>query len=187
MDIRKFAAVAGLAAGAALTFAPLASADDLTTTLDGEISSLNSLFSGEVALAGDPATDISGGTTAGSFETVPLSDTPQVAPLSTLDYELYGVDPVKAGIASDPGAYEVFNGASAKFDDAFNVALYALENNGALDTNAADFIGSTSSIDAALAGGTATDAFDYFYNFAIGDLSGFFDTNLSFLDIGSAI
>jgi hypothetical protein len=182
--MRKIAVVGGFAVGAALSLAPLASADDgLTSTLDSEITSLNSIFSAEVALAGDPATDISGGTTPGSFETVPLTDAPQTGTLTPLDYELYGITPVQAGIASDPGAYEVFNGALGKFDDALNIEIYSLENAGAVDPNAADFIGSASSIATGLGEANATDAFDYFWNFGVGDLSGFFDTNLSFLDL----
>ena len=56
MDIRKIAVVGSFAAGAALAFAPLASADTpITTTVDSEIASLNSLFEGEAALAGDTA------------------------------------------------------------------------------------------------------------------------------------
>jgi hypothetical protein len=104
-----------------------------------------------------------------------------------LDYELYGVDPLAAGPASDPGSYEVLNGALGKFDDAFNIELYALENGGAIDPNVADFIGSESSIDHALGLANATDAAEYFYNFGVGDLSGFFQADLSFLDITPAI
>ena len=180
MDIRKLAVVGGFAVGAALSFAPVAAADE--TTVDSEISSLNSLFSTEAALAGD-SSDISGGTAPGSFETIPLADAPQTAPFTTLDYELYGVAPAVAGPAGDPGSYNVFNGALTEFDDAYNVELYSLENAGALDTNAADFIGSAGSIATGLGEANATDAFDYFWNFGIGDLGGFFDTNLSFLDL----
>ena len=39
-----------------------------------------------------------------------------------------------AGISADPGPYSVFNGALTEFDDAYNVELYAAENNGFLDT-----------------------------------------------------
>ena len=182
MDIRKLAMVAGFAAGAALTLAPLASADptEITTTVDSEIASLNSLFTGEAALAGDTVTTNG----ANTFDTVPLADAPDSGTPTTLDYELYGVNPI-AQAGSDPGAYDLFNGALGKFDDALNVELYALENGGAIDPNAADFFGTASSIATGLDSATATDAADYFYNFGIGDLSGFFDTNLSFLDIGA--
>jgi hypothetical protein len=171
--------VGGFAAGAALALAPLASADpvEITSTVDSEITSLNSLFSTDVLLAGDKLTDISGGTTPGSFETVPLADAPQAAPFTTLDYELYGLNPAVAGPAGDPGSYELFNGALGKFDDAFNIELYALENGGAIDPNAADFIGSASSIATGLGEKTATDAAEYFLNFGLGDLAGYFDTS----------
>jgi hypothetical protein len=39
------------------------------------------------------------------------------------------------------------------------------------------------SLDHPLTSANTTDAFDYLYSFGIGDLSGFFDTNLSFLDL----
>jgi hypothetical protein len=174
----------GFAVGAAVTFAPLASADptEITTTVDSEIASLNSLFTGEAALAGDTVT--TNGTN--TFDTVPLVDAPDSGTPTTLDYELYGVSPI-AQAGSDPGAYDLFNGALGKFDDALNIELYSLENGGAIDPNAADFFGTASSITTGLDSATATDAAEYFYNFGIGDLSGFFDTNLSFLDIGSAI
>jgi len=172
--IRKIAVLGSFAAGAGMAFAPLASADTpITSTVDSEITSLNSLFSSEVLLGGDKLTDISGGTTAGSFETVPLADAPQSAPLTTLDYELYGVNPVEAGPASDPGSFEVLNGALGKFDDAYNVLLYAAENAGAIDPNDADFIGSASSIDHAQGLATAADAAQYFFNFGVGDLEGY--------------
>jgi hypothetical protein len=171
LNIRKIAVVSSLAAGAALAFAPLAAADDgVTSTLDSEIASMNSLFEAEAALAGDSGDVV---THSGSFDTIPVADAPQSAPLTTLDYELYGVNPLEAGPVSDPGSYEVFNGALGKFDDAFNVELYALENSGALDPNAADFIGSASSIDHALGLANATDAAEYFFNFGLGDLEGF--------------
>ncbi len=100
-----------------------------------------------------------------------------------LDYELYGVKPFAAGVSGDPGAANEYNGALVNFDDAYNVELYALLHNGALDPNAADFFGSSNSIGEALAFGTASGAAADFYNDAIGDLSGFFQTNLTFLDI----
>ena len=57
MDIRKIAVVGGFAVAAALTSAPLASADTLTDTVDSEISTLNSIFVSEVAISGGPASD----------------------------------------------------------------------------------------------------------------------------------
>jgi hypothetical protein len=176
MNIRKIAVVGGFAAGAALALAPVAAADDLTSTVDSEISTLNSLFTGEADLAGVPSTDYS---LVDGFDAINHSDigtvAPATAPFSTLDYELFGVNPGDAGVACDPGSYNVFNGALVEFDDAYNTELYALENNGALDTNTADFIGSMGTIDHALSLGTATDAAEYFLQFGLGDLQGFFD------------
>ena len=74
----------------------------------------------------------------------------------------------------------MFNGAETKFDDATNVLLYAAENNNAL-IPAGDLFGNH--ISDALAGGTDASAFEYLWNFGVGDLSGFFNTDLSFLDI----
>jgi hypothetical protein len=171
MDTRKIAAAAGFATGAALAFAPLAAADNpITTTVDSEIASLNSIFDSQAAFAGDFA-DIAHH--AGSFDTIPLTDAPQHAPLTILDYELYGVNPLAAGPAADPGSYNDFNGALGKFDDAYNVFLYAAQNNNAMDMNDADFIGSASSIDHAQTLGV-TGAEQYFLNFGLGDLEGYF-------------
>jgi len=98
-------------------------------------------------------------------------------------HELFGVNPFTAGVASDPGSYNVFNGAETKFDDAYNVLLYAAENQNAL-IPAGDLFGNH--ISDALAGGTDASAFEYLWNFGVGDLSGFFQENLSFLDITTA-
>jgi hypothetical protein len=171
MYMRKIAAAAGFATGAALALAPLAAADTpITSTVDSEIGSLNSIFDTQAALAGDSADIVHH---AGSFDTIPLADAPQHAPLTTLDYELYGVNPLAAGPASDPGSYNDFNGALGKFDDAYNVFLYAAQNNGAMDLHDADFIGSQSSIDHAQTL-TVSGAEQYFLNFGLGDLEGYF-------------
>jgi hypothetical protein len=191
MKMRKIAVGGAFAAGAALAFAPLASADPaavdptvVTDTLGSEESVLNSLFVTYADIAGVPSTDY---TDSGGFDTIDKADvstvTPATAPFSPLDYELFGVSPGTAGVTSDPGSYDDFNGALTEFDNAYNVELYSLLNGGTLDTSVADYI-QNNALDHALTLGSTTDAFDYLYNFAIGDLSGFFDTNLSFLDIG---
>ena len=175
MNFRKIAVVGGFTVGAAVAFAPLAAADptEITTTVDSEVSSLNALFTVDADLAGD-GSDVIQPTATKPFDTIPLADAPQNG-TGTLDSLLYGVDPSAAGPSGDPGSYDVLNGALGKFDDAFNVELYALENNGALDPNTGDFIGSMSSIDAALATGSPTGAAEYFLNFGLGDLQGYFD------------
>ena len=180
MNLRKIAVLGGFAAGAALAFAPLASADDLSSTISSEISELNAIFQGDADLAGD-GTAVIAPTAGNPFDTIPLADAPDSGTPTLLDYELYGLNPI-ANAAGDPGSYNVFNGAEAKFDDAFNVAYSAVLNNGALDTNPADYIGNLPS---GFASDTPAEAFEYFYNFAIGDLSGFFDTNLTSLDISA--
>jgi hypothetical protein len=143
MDIRKIAVVGGFAVAAALTSAPLASADDLTTTVDSEIASLNSIFTSEADLVGDGSAVVTGGT--GVLDTIPPADAPDAAPLTTLDYELYGplaslligVDnPVSLAPYLDPapGAQDVSNGALAEFDDAYNALAFGLNDSALIPT-----------------------------------------------------
>jgi len=171
MNIRKIAVIGSFAAGAALAFTPLASADDLTSTVDSEITSLNALFTSEADLAGDGSAVIQP-TASQPFDTIPLTDAPQNG-TGTLDSFLYGVDPLAAGPSHDPGAYDVFNGALVEFDDAFNSEEYGLLNNDAL-IPAADLFGG-SEITTALATGTDTGAATTFFDAGLADLSGFFD------------
>jgi hypothetical protein len=169
MSIRKIAVVGGFAAGAALAFAPLASADDFSSILDSEIASLNGIFEGDAALAGDSGDVTLGGT--GAFDTITPADiaTVQGDGTTPFDYLIYGVDPTEAGLASDPGSYNVFNGALTEFYDASNVELYSLLNNGDL-IPAADLFGSSTSIADGLA---SSDPAEFFFNFGLGDLEGF--------------
>jgi hypothetical protein len=155
---------------------------EITSTVAGEVSSLNSMFEFDALLAGVPAADIVKGSAADPFDTIAKLDVTAVQGNGTtpFDFLIYGVDPTKAGLAGDPGSFNLLNGAEARFDDAFNVEAYGLLNNGAIDPNAADFIGS---LPAGFAGDTVTQAFDAFYNNAIGDLSGFFQVPLTFLDL----
>jgi hypothetical protein len=156
MDIRKIAVVGGFAVAAALTSAPLASADDLTTTVDSEIASLNSTFASEAAIAGDSADVTPGGT--GVLDTILPADAPDAAPLTTLDYELYGpwaaflptadLDPL-------PGAQDVFNGALVEFDDAYNALAWGLDADGTNVISPTDLIGLA---DQALDTGSLSDA-----------------------------
>jgi hypothetical protein len=177
MSMRKIAVVGSFAAGAALALAPIASADGLTSIVDTEISSLNALFTVDTDLAGDSA-DVVGPTASNPFEIINPTDISTVQGHGTtpFDFLTYGLDPNAAGLASDPGSYNVLNGAVVEFDDAANVELYALENNGAL-IPAADLIGSDTTIDKALDTGNATGAAEYFFNFGLGDLQGYFDTS----------
>ena len=193
MDIRKIAAVGGFAIGAALTFSPLASADTFSTIVDSEISSENSAFEFDALLAGDYA-DVTKATTPGAFDTIlakdvpyyPAGDATDASKVTPLEYELYGVNPEQAGIANvagigDSGPFNELNGAVTKFDDAYNVFLYAAENKDAL-IPVADVFGNHSEFVTAV-GATDASAFADYYNFAIGDLGGFLGTNLNFLDI----
>jgi hypothetical protein len=189
MYIRKIAAAAGLATGAALALAPLASAVPdptlVTDTLGSEVSSLNGLFQFDALLSGVPSTDYAA-TGVHGLDTLLLADVATDAPKSgtpsILDFLLYGVDPIKAGVSSDSGAFSEFNGALMQFDNAYNVELYS--NGGALDTNLSDYLyNGTIQTVLATQGETTTQAFDTLYNHGIGDLSGFFQTDLSSLDI----
>ena len=183
MDIRKIAVVGSFAAGAAMAFAPLAAADPaavpdpLISVVSGEISSLNALFVGEATLAGKGA-DLIAPTASNPFETIPLADAP-LNGTGLLDSFLYGVDPLEAGPASDPGSYNVFNGALTELYDAYNVELYALLNPAAAIATmpAADLIGSTETIQDAFANGTGSvsDIATYFYEFGANDLAGYLD------------
>jgi hypothetical protein len=177
MNMRKIAVVGSFAAGAALALAPIASADGLTSVVDTEISSLNALFTVDTDLAGVSG-DVVGPTASNPFDIINPTDLSAVQGTGTtpFDFLTYGLDPSAAGLASDPGSYNVLNGALVEFDDAANVELYALENNGAL-IPAADLIGSDTTIDKALDTGNATGAAEYFFNFGLGDLQGFFDTS----------
>jgi hypothetical protein len=176
MDIRKIAVVGSFAAGAALALAPLAAADPLTGTVDTEVASLNSLFQTDAFLAGVPSTDYTVG--AQGFDTILPADVATVQGNGTtlFDFLLYGVDPTKAGLAGDPGAFTEYNGALVNFDDALNVELFSLANpTAAIDTiPLTDLFGSASGISEALATGTATLAAGDFLTDGFADLTGFF-------------
>ncbi len=112
MYIRKIAAAAGFACGAALAFAPLAAAAPVdptlvTDTLGSEVSSLNGLFQFDALLAGVPSTDYAA-TGVNGIDTILTADVSKDVPLSgtpsTLDYELYGVNPFAAGVSGDSSA-----------------------------------------------------------------------------------
>ncbi|HEY9303103.1 MAG TPA: hypothetical protein VIO95_02290 [Mycobacterium sp.] len=184
MGIRKNAVVGAFAAGAALALAPLASADPaavdptlVSSTLDSEVASLNALFLGDTTLAGVPTSDLQISAIPGVFDIVKSADVFDVqGPVghpTAFDYLIYGVNPAEAGLASDPGAYNDLNGALVEFDNAYNVELYSLVNNGALDTTVTDYI-QNNALDHALTLGNATSAAEYLFNFGLGDLEGFF-------------
>jgi hypothetical protein len=94
----------------------------------------------------------------------------EVTPLET---EIYGANPILAGISSATGPYNEFNGALTEFYDAYNVFANAAANGGALDTDVNDYLGSTTTIGHALDTGTVAGAAQYFFNFGLGDLKGF--------------
>jgi hypothetical protein len=171
MNIRKIAVIGSFVAGTALAFAPLAAADDLTTTVDSEILSLNSLFESQASLAGDSADVV---TSPGVLDTIPLADAPDVAPLTTLDYELYGplADLLPGGLDPAPGAYDVFNGALVEFDDAYNTLASFLIGNDAV-VPVSDLLGAA---DIALDDGSLIDPalFANFFNTGLNDLFAYF-------------
>jgi len=138
---------------------------------------MNALFVSEATLAGVPSSDYAIG--AQGFETILPQDVMTVQGNGTtpFDFLMYGVDPVKAGLASDPGAFTEFNGALVNFDDAYNVGLFELFNPGVpvTDIPLSDLFGSSSSIAEALgtsaaAGGPIGDFLTDGWN----DLLGFF-------------
>lgn len=173
MSIRKIAVVGSFAAGMALTLAPLAAADNLTSTVDSEISALNALFQADATFASVPSADyaLSDGFYAinpGDVATV----TPSTEPFSTLDYELFGVSPGEL-VTTDPGSLDVFNGALVDFYDAYNAALYSLLNVSNL-IPAEDLIGPSALIDTALATGSDAGAFTTFFDTGMTNLDAFF-------------
>jgi hypothetical protein len=175
MDIRKIAVVGGFAVAAALTCAPLASADDLTTTVDSEIASLNSTFESEASIAGDSA-DVTPGAT-GVLDTILPADAPIVAPLTTLDYELYGplADSLAAnGLLTDtaPGAQDVLNGALVEFDDAYNTLASLFL--GDEDVPVADLIGTADQALDSLGTDADPALFASFLNTGVTDLLAWF-------------
>lgn len=177
MNMRKIGVVGSFAAGAALALAPLAAADETDTTdfsglLASEVKTMNSLFQLQATLAGVDADDITKGapTTADplSFDTIDQADVN-----NTFASLLYGFNPDE-NAASDPGSYVLFNGATTEFTNAFNVEFYSLLNGG--DLIDADYLfGSQSMIDDALADGTASGAFNVFFDAGVNDMLGYFD------------
>lgn len=68
----------------------------------------------------------------------------------------HGLNPALAGLAPDPGAYGVFNGAVVAYDDGLNSLMYALANNGAvLDWDSGDLFGGASAME--IANGAASE------------------------------
>jgi hypothetical protein len=136
MDIRKIAVVGGFAVAAALTSAPLASADDLTTTVDSEIASLNSIFESDVAVAGDTADLTTPIDATGVLDTILPADvaTVQGDGTTVFDTLVYGpfaslID-LDKGLDTAPGAQDVANGALVEFDDAYNTLASLLFGGG---------------------------------------------------------
>jgi hypothetical protein len=173
MDIRKIAVVGSFAAGAALGLAPLASAaptDPVTPLLSGEESILNSIFVGDADLAG-VGKDVIPPTPTQPFDTIPLADAPHTGTPTLLDYELYGLNPI-ANSATDPGAYNVFNGALTEFYDADNALIFGLANGNTDLIPVSDLFGSSTVIDAALLTGTDTGAATDFFSAGLADLAG---------------
>jgi hypothetical protein len=193
METRKLGVVAGFATGAAVAFAPLASAAptdliDFDSINASQISTLNSLFEFGAQLTGVPDsayTEVGPGgflalTPAGIEEFAPvLTDASQAGDVTGFEYYLYGVNPIEAGISSGSGAYNVFNGAAIQFADSFNATLYGLVNPNEV-TPTDIFIGSGSNVAAALA---SDNPAIWFYDRGIDDLSGYFQQDLSFLQI----
>jgi hypothetical protein len=115
---------------------------DINPTIGNEIVQLNNIFELDGKLAGVYGDIAPHGSTAfgASFDTIPATD------LNTSFNDLVtGLNP--SNVSTDPGSYDVLNGALTEFYNAFNVEDYALTNGGALlplaDTfGTADFTGS---------------------------------------------
>lgn len=173
MNIRKIAVAGGFAVGAALAFAPLAAADDLTTIVSDEIASANDTFQTDTFLTGNYA-DVVYHT--GSFDTILAADAP-VSGTTPLDAVLYGIDPAAVDGSAVPGAYDVSNGSLVEFDDAYNVLEYSQLNVGALIPQAdvaSDLLGPSTTITTALATDSVSRAFTTFFDQGVDDLLGYF-------------
>jgi hypothetical protein len=191
MNARKIAVVGSLVAGAALALAPLAAADDLTSTYDTEVTVLNDLFQFDAALAGD-SNDITVATTPGVFDTIIPADLSTVAPHlvagstatpTPLEYELYGVNPIAAGISTTTGPYNELNGALTEFYNAYNSDVYGVLNGNTDLIPTTDLFGGTgpgTEIFAALGTGTDFGAATSFFEAGLNDLAGFFQIPLTF-------
>ncbi len=187
MNIRKLGIIGGFAVGAALALAPAAVAAPPAPSTDAfaidfgdiraaEISSMNFLFGIETTLAGVNSHVVHN---EGAFDTIPAEYAPKTGDMTPLNYLLYGIDPEKAGPSSDPGAYNIFNGATTQFTDANNVLLYALLNDGEqidptkVDVN--DFlIGSSDNIAHGLSGDSVFEDFGNFFGAGVNDMLGYF-------------
>ncbi|CAJ1501507.1 hypothetical protein [[Mycobacterium] holstebronense] len=181
MNMRKIVVVGGFAAGAAFVLAPLASADPAPVTdplaplVSSEIGSMNFLFGTDTFLAGVPASDIN--TPAGDFDTIKSAAIPTVQDdgKTLFDYLVYGLNPTLAGLATDPGAYNVYNGAMVPFDDGINSLLFAMMNGGdKLDWDSGDLFGGTSAMTIADNADNGWMEASSYFQFALGDLLGYF-------------
>jgi hypothetical protein len=172
MDIRKIAAVGGFAVAAALTSAPLASADDLTAIVDSEIASLNSSYEFDASLAGVSGDLTTPTDVTGLLDTINPADiaTVQGDGTTIFDALVYGPWASVLPLDAAPGAYDLANGALAEFDDAFNALAWGLDADG---TNVIPIADLLSPADIAVDDGTLSDAalFGDFFNAGVGDLT----------------
>lgn len=179
MNMRKIVVVGGFAAGAAFVLAPLAAADTdpLASVVDSEIASMNFLFGIDTFFSGVPATDITSGPLGFDIINPDAVDMVQDDGSTLFDHLVYGFNPSVAGMATDPGAYSIYNGAMVPFDDGINSLLYAFMNNGDVldwDGGTGDLFGGTSMENIAIGADSGwAEAMSYF-QFAWGDLMGFF-------------
>jgi hypothetical protein len=171
MDIRKIAVVGGFAVAAALTCAPLASADDLTTTVDSEIASLNSLYEFDASLAGVSADLTTPVDATGVLDTISSADIATVQGDGTTFFDSLVYGPFSSLLTLDaaPGAQDLANGALAEFDDAFNALAWGLDADGTNTIPVADLL---SLADQALDTGSLSDAalFGTFLDAGVDDL-----------------
>jgi hypothetical protein len=174
MNIRKIAAAAALSAGAAMAFTPLASADALGDAVTSEEALLNSIFVSDATLANIPASDYA---LVGGFDVIKTADIVAAQGTSSdpteFAYLLYGLNPGD-NLATDPGSYNVLNGALTEFADAYNVELYSLANPDALVNSVPldDLFGSPTTIAAALSESTFSLAIGDFVTNGFNDLLG---------------
>lgn len=184
MNMNKIGVIGSFAAGAALALAPMAAAApvdpaDFSSILVGEVQSMNWLFGAQATLAGVADGVITAGdpTAANplSFSTISAADL-QLPANEGFASLLFGSNWADE-MSSDPGSYNLFNGALVQFTDGNNVLLYAMMSGGD-QINVADagdyLIGSDTTIAAALAGDSVWADASAFYTNGFNDMLGYF-------------
>ncbi|OBI26764.1 hypothetical protein EHH44_03600 [Mycolicibacter terrae] len=176
MNTRKLGVVGGFTAGAAFALAPLAAADTdpLAPVVASEVQSMNFLFVTDTVLGGVPGSALTEGPQGFAIIKPEAVSTVQDNGSTMFDHLVYGLNPSLAGLASDPGAYSVFNGAVVAYDDGLNSLMYALANNGAvLDWDSGDLFGGASAMEIANGAASGWEESGLYFQASLADFLGY--------------